>query len=86
MYNRRLIYLTAIEIFFFFLKKSSLVFKWDITEHAMMQLIDQINNCFEKNHFTLGLLIDLFKAFDNTDRYILTKLKNGVKRNNIRWF
>ena len=85
MYNRRLIYLTAIEIIFF-LKKSSLVFKWDITEHAMMQLIDQINNCFEKNHFTLGLLIDLFKAFDNTDRYILTKLKNGVKRNNIRWF
>ena len=86
MYNRRLIYLAAIEIFFF-LKKSSLVFKWDITEHAMMQLIDQINNCFEKNHFTLGLLIDLFKAFDNTDRYILlTKLKSGVKRNNLRWF
>ena len=52
-----------------------------------MQLIDQINNCFEKNHFTLGLLIDLFKAFDNTDRCILlTKLKNGVKRNSLRWF
>ena len=35
-----------------------------------MQLIDNINNSFEKNHFTLGVFIDLSKAFDTIDHYI----------------
>ena len=51
-------------------------------------MIDQINNSFEKNHFTLGLFIDLSKAFDTVDHSILIKkLKlHGVKGNNLRWF
>ena len=41
-----------------------------------MQLTDQIDNTFEKNNFTLGVFIDLFKAFDIVDHYILlTNLK-----------
>ena len=32
------------------------------TEHALMQLIDQINSSFEKNHFGLGVYVDLSKA------------------------
>ena len=41
-----------------------------------MQLTDQIDNTFEKNNFTLGVFIDLFKAFDTVDHYILlTNLK-----------
>ena len=53
-----------------------------------MQLIDNINNSFEKNHFTLGAFIDLSKAFDTVDHYILiTKLKQyGIQGNNMRWF
>ena len=53
-----------------------------------MQLIDNINNCFEKNHFTPGVFIDLSKAFDSLDHYILiTKLKQyGIQGDNIRWF
>ena len=53
-----------------------------------MQLIDQINSSFEKNHFKLGFFIDLSKAFDTVDHDILiTKLENyGVNRNNLRWF
>ena len=37
------------------------------TEHAILQLVDQISNSFEKNLFTLGLFIDLCKAFDTVD-------------------
>ena len=58
------------------------------TKHAIMQLIDQISSSFEKNHFTLGVFIDLSKAFDTVDHDILiTELENyGVNGNNLRWF
>ena len=58
------------------------------TEHAIMQLTDQINSSFEKNHFTLGIFIDLLKTFDAVDHYILiTNLENyGVNGKNLRWF
>ena len=57
-------------------------------EHAIIQLIDQINSSFEKNNFTLGVFIDLSKAFDTVDHHILiSKLENyGVNGNNLRWF
>ena len=32
------------------------------TEHAILQLVDQISNSFEKNLFTLGVFIDHSKA------------------------
>ena len=52
------------------------------TEHAIMQLVDQINCSFEKNLYTLGIFIDLSKVFDTVDHKILiTKLENyGVKK------
>ena len=34
------------------------------TEHAIIHLIDQINSNFENNEYTLGVFIDLSKAFD----------------------
>ena len=40
-------------------------------EHAIMQLIDQIISSFEKNHFTLGVFIDITWAFDTVDHEIL---------------
>ena len=48
-----------------------------------MQLIDQINNSFEKNHFTLGVFIDFSEAFDTIDHYTL---ECRIKENNLRWF
>ena len=51
-------------------------------------MIDQINNCFEINNFTLGVFTDLKKAFVTVDHSILIKkLKHyGIKGNNLRWF
>ena len=73
MYNRLLTYLTANEVLY---KKQFDFQKGHFTEHAIMQLTDQINNSFEKNHFTLGVFVDISKAFDTVDRCMLiTKLK-----------
>ena len=85
MYNRLFKYLTTNEILY---KKLFGFQEGHSTEHAIMQLIDNINNSFEKNHFTLGVFIDLSKAFDTVDHYILiTILKQyGIQGNNIRWF
>ena len=85
MYNRFFKYLTTNEILY---KKQLGFQKGHSTEHAIIQLIDQIINSFEKNHFTLGIFIDLSKAFDTVDHSILIKKLKlyGVKGNNLRWF
>ena len=58
------------------------------TEHAILQLIDQENNIFERNQITLCIFIDLSKAFDTVEHKILiSKLKNyGVRGNSLKWF
>ena len=57
-------------------------------EHAIIQLINQINKNFENNEFTIGVFIDLSKAFDIIDHRILLKklIHYGVNGNNVRWF
>ena len=85
MYNRLFKYLTTNEILY---KKQFGFQEGHSTEHAIMQLIDNTNSSFEKNHFTLGVFIGLSKTFNTIDHYILiTKLKQyGIQGNNIRWF
>ena len=77
------------------LKENDILFKKQFgfqqkhsTEYAILQSIDQVNNSFERNQFTLGILIDLSKTFDTVDRKILiSKLKNyGVRGNNLKCF
>ena len=58
------------------------------TDHAIVQLVDQIFESFENNEFTLGVFIDLSKAFDTVDHSILLrKLKlYGITDINHDWF
>ena len=43
------------------------------TEHAVVQLVDQILESFEYNKYTLGIFIGLSKAFDTVDQSIFIK-------------
>ena len=55
------------------------------TNHAIVQLLD---GNFEENEYTLGVFIDLSKAFDTVDpNVILSKLEiYSIKRNMLKWF
>ena len=58
--------------------------KW----HSPEQLVEQINQSFEKNEFRLGVFIDLFKAFDTVEHQTLLKKLEyyGIAGNDLRWF
>ena len=58
------------------------------TEHAVIQLISQILDAFNENKYTLGIFIDLSKAFDTVDHNILLKKLDmyGIKGKNLKWF
>ena len=43
------------------------------TDHALLQLVDQIYESFERNEYTIGVFIDLSKGFDTVDHKILLK-------------
>ena len=60
----------------------------DSTEHAIIQLVDQINSDLEKDQYTLGVFIDFSKDFDTVDHEILiAKLENyGIIGINLLWF
>ena len=58
------------------------------TNHALLELIDQIGECFDEKKYFLGIFVDLSKAFDTVNHKILiNKLQNyGICSKNLLWF
>ena len=84
MYNRLYKYLTTEK----FLYSKKFGFQTGLsTEHAVVQLVDQIYKSFQKYHYTLGVFIDLSKAFDTVDHTVLIRKFEtcGIKDINLAW-
>ena len=58
------------------------------TEYAILQLIRDITRSFEKGEYTLGVFIDLSKAFDTVDHQILIRKLQyyGIDGTALEWF
>ena len=85
MYNRLYKYLTTEKLLY----PKQFGFQTGLsTEHAIVKLVDQIYESFEKDHYTLGAFIDLSKAFDTIDHTILIKKLEmyGIRGINLAWF
>ena len=78
MYNRVYNYLNDNNLLF---HKQFGFRKGHSTDHALIKLIDSIYDSFNQNKYTLGVFIDLSKAFDTVDHNILIDKLNsyGIK-------
>ena len=68
MYNRLYEYLVKNNILY---KKQFGFQRNHSTEHAILQLVEDISNSFNNGEYTLGVFINLSKASDTVDHKIL---------------
>ena len=59
--------------------KAVWITKGHSTGHAIVHLADQIWKSFENNNYTLGVFINLSKAFDTVDDSIQAKKNRNVR-------
>ena len=85
MYNRLYKYLTTEKILY---PKQFGFQRGHSTEHAIVKLANQIYESFERNQYTLGVFIDLSKAFDTVNHPVLIKKLQiyGIRGVNLAWF
>ena len=85
MYHRLKSYLGKNDILF----KSQYGFRENhSTQHAIIDIVNVIQNNMDEKRFTCGIFLDLKKAFDTVDHLILLQKLNhyGIRRINKDWF
>ena len=85
MYNRLFKHLSNSKILY----PTQLGFQKDhSTDHALLQLVDQIYESFERRESTIRVFIDLSKAFDTVDHNIVLKKIEiyGISDTHLQWF
>ena len=76
MYNRLYNYPIENNIFF---NKQFAFRAGHSTEHALLELVDQISNTYNDKNYLLGIFIDLSKTFDTVDHiYIVPKKSYSI--------
>ena len=85
MYNRLCKYLTDNSILYI---KQFGFQEGYFTEHAIVQLVDEIRNSFESKQQILSVFVDLSKAFGTINqKSLISKLENyGIRGKNLPWF
>ena len=68
--------------------KQSALQKRHSTDHVIVQFADQIHDMFNKSIYTLGIFMDVPKAFDTVNHKILLKKlpHYGIKNKSLDWF
>ena len=58
------------------------------TEMALLKLVDKISNEIDNKKFTVGIFLDLSKAFDTVNHSILFQKLHyyGIRGNTLSWF
>ena len=84
MYNRTYQYFKENDMFF---PKQVGFQVYNSAHHAILNLTDDILTSFEKGQFTLGVFIDLSKAFDTVNHNILLHILEfyGIKGKCLNW-
>jgi hypothetical protein len=85
IYNRLLTYLDKMHI----LSSNQYGFRKNYSTYmALIELIDSLSHSIDNNEYTIGIFVDLSKAFDTVDHKILISKLNhyGIRGTPLMWF